>query len=216
MVLHPEAFTRSVDPLVGVRSETVHVAPGLRDTAVTHQPGHLVSGLGTQSPEVPLHVVVTKTGAGQSLLRTNEVGELDGVLDEEHRGVVADEVVVSLFGVELHRKTARIAPGVRAALLTGDGREADERLGLLTRLQERGLRVLADVVCDDEFTESTAALGVDDALRDTLAVELRELLDQVVVMKEHRPLNTRGQRFVITCDRDTEIVGGGLGHGEAS
>ena len=71
-------------------------------------------------------------------------------------------------------------------------------------------------MCDDEFTESAAALGVDDALRDTLAVELRELLDQVVVVKEHRPLNTRGQRFVITCDRDTEIVGGGLGHGEAS
>ena len=148
VVLHPEALARSIDPLVGVRAESVHVAPGLRNTTITHQPRHLVRRLRPQCPEVPLHVVVTQARAGQSLLTTDEVGELDRVLDEEDRGVVADEVVVPVLGVELHGKSARVAPGVRAALFACDSGESDKRLGGLARLKELRLRVAGDVAGD--------------------------------------------------------------------
>lgn len=186
MVLDPEPLAVGVDPLVRVRAETVHVTPRLRDSAVTHQPGHLVRGLGPQRPEVPLHVVVAQTGSRQSLLRVDEVGgELDRVLDEEDGRVVADEVVVAVLGVELDGESARVTPGVGgAALLAGDGGEAHERLGPGAGLEQSGLRVAAHVVGDDQFAERTAALGVDDALRDTLTIELGELLDQVVVVQQ--------------------------------
>ncbi len=58
-------------------------------------------------------------------------GELQRVLDEEHRGVVADEVVVALFGVELQGEAARVSDGVRTPEVVGDGREAQEDLGAL-------------------------------------------------------------------------------------
>jgi hypothetical protein len=38
----------------------------------------------------------------------NEVGELDGVLDEEDRDVVADEIPVALLSVELDGKAPYI------------------------------------------------------------------------------------------------------------
>jgi hypothetical protein len=39
----------------------------------------------------------------------HEVGKLDGILNEEHRNVVTDDVPVALFGVELHGKSAHVA-----------------------------------------------------------------------------------------------------------
>ncbi len=201
VVLHPEAFAARVHPHVGVRAEAVHVPVRLRDAAVAHQPGDLVCRLRAQRPEVPLHVVVAQARAGQALLRADEVRELDRVLDEEDRRVVADQVVVALFGVELQREAARVAPGVRAALLAGDGGEAREDLGLLARLQEVGAGVAADVLGDHEFAERARALGVHHALRHALAVELRELLDEVVVVQQDRSAGALRQRVVVAAGR---------------
>ena len=133
VVLHPVLLAGRVDPQVGVRAVAVHVAVGPGDAAVAHQVGDLVRGLGVEAPEVPLHVVVAQAGAAEALLRADEVRELHGVADEEDRGVVADEVVVALGGVELQREPAGVAPGVGGALLAGDGGEARQHLGLHAR-----------------------------------------------------------------------------------
>ena len=72
---------------------------------------------------------------------------------------------------------------------------------------------------DDQLAERTATLGVDDALRDALAVELRELLDEVVVVQEDGTLRSGGERFVVAGDGNSEVVGGGalcFRHGKAS
>src|SRR5699024_5697350 len=198
-----------VDPLVGVRAETVHVPPAAGQTAVTHQPGDLVGALRGEAPEVPLHVVVAQAGAGHPLLGVDEVRELDAIADEEHRRVVTDEVVVALGGVELDREAARVAPGVRAALLTGDRGEPDQHLGLRPRLEQRGAGVGRDVLLGDERAERTAALGVHDPLRDPLAVELCELLHGVVVVQHDRAGVADRLGVRVAGDRG---AGGGGGH----
>ena len=43
----------------------------------------------------------------------DQVGELDRVLDEEHRDVVADEIPVALLRVELDREAAYVARRIR-------------------------------------------------------------------------------------------------------
>ena len=71
---------------------------------------------------------ISRSGCG--LAGVDDVGELDAVLDEEHRHVVADQVEVALVGVELHRETAGVADGVGRAARAEHGREPDEHLGL--------------------------------------------------------------------------------------
>ena len=149
VVLHPEALTLGVDPLVGVGTEAVHMAEGLRDTAVTHQVGDLVCGLRRGGPEIPLHVGIAQTGVRQALLGVDEVRELDAVADEEDRGVVTDDVEVALAGVEPQREAAHIAPAVRGALLAGHSGETSQHLGLLAGLEYRCLGVLGDILGDD-------------------------------------------------------------------
>ena len=73
---------------------------------------------------------------GVALLGVDEVGELDGVFDEEHGGVVAYHVVVSLLGIVLNRETAGVTVAIIGSALTGDGGESEEDRGLLVNLVE--------------------------------------------------------------------------------
>ena len=193
VVFHPEPLALRVHPHVRVARIPVHVPPRAGDTAVTHQPCHLVCRLGRQRPEVPLHVVIAQIVVGPPLLGPDEVLELHGIADEEHRGVVAHHVEIALLGVELQGEAARVAPRVRAAPLTGDGGESREHLRLLAGLEQVRLGVGTHVVGDLESAERTGALGMWLAFRHALTVELGHLLDQVVVLEEDRPVGSDGQ-----------------------
>jgi hypothetical protein len=75
-----------------------------------------------------------KAAVGLGLHGVDQVGELDRVLDEEDRDVVADDVPVAFLGVELDGEAADVAGQVHRALVAGHGREADEGLGPLAAL----------------------------------------------------------------------------------
>ena len=132
----------------------------------------------------------------------DEVRELDGVADEEHRGVVADEVVVALGGVELQREAARVAPGVGGALLAGDA----WRSGRACRSWCRAgtgrpwcRRETSSVV--SKTPNAPAPLACDDALRDALAVEVRHLVQEVHVVQQDRAVGGRGQGVAVADGR---------------
>jgi len=168
-----------------------------------------------------LHVVVAQVAVGAAFLRADEVAELERVADEEHRGVVADDVVVALGGVELQCPAPRVAPGVWAAALAGHRGEPDHRLGAGARLKHRRLGERTDIVGDLEASESARPLGMGLTLGHPLAVERRHLLDQVVIMQQDRSVGADGQRVLITFHRDARICRRrrrrlGVGHGGAS
>ena len=50
-----------------------------------------------------------------AFLGVNELGELIGIADKEHRGVVSHHVPVAFLGVEFERKASHIAFCIRRA-----------------------------------------------------------------------------------------------------
>src|SRR5699024_980712 len=66
--------------------------------------------------------------------------------------------------------------------------------------------VLGDVVGHRERAERTGALGVHPALRDHLAVEVGELLQEPHVLQQQRPPRTSGEAVLVVDD-------GGAGSG---
>ena len=129
-------FSLVINPLEGVRGVSIHVAVSIGGSAVAHEDGHLVEGLGGVGPEIPLHVGVLSVGCGVTLLGVDEVGELDGVLYEEHRGIVTDHIVVSFLGIMLEGKATGVTIAIVGSTLTSDGGEAEEDGGLLADLVE--------------------------------------------------------------------------------
>ena len=117
----------------------------------------------------------------------NEVRELNRVLDEEHRHVVADEVPVSLLGIKLHSEAADVACEVGRTLVAGDGREANEDGGFLAfTLEQVGPRHVGERLVILEVAVSPIAAGMNDALRYTLMVKVENLLAQVEVFQKRR------------------------------
>ena len=110
--------------------------------------------------------------------------ELHRVANEEHRGVVAHQVVITLTGVELEREAARIAPGVGTALFARHGGEASQHVGLGAGLENGGLGVGTDVLRHLEMAEGARAFRVGLALGNMLAVEVGHLFDQVVILQD--------------------------------
>ena len=61
-------------------------------------------------------------------------------------------------------------------------------------------RIAGDVVRDGERAIGGGALGVDDALGDALAVEVRELLEEVPVLHQQRAARAGGEGILVVGD----------------
>ena len=114
-----------VDQPEGVDAEPLHHPQRSRQGSVAHRPHHHVGALGHQPDEVPERVV----GARRLRIafvrlhfhRVDQVGKLDGVLDEEDWDIVANEVPVALLRVELDGEAADVAGRVDGARAPCDG-----------------------------------------------------------------------------------------------
>ncbi len=146
------------------------------------------------------------TAIGFHFHRMDEIWKLDGVLNEEDRDVVADQVPVTLLGVELDREPTYVARGVDRTGAARHGREAHEYLGLLTDLgQNIGARELGQRLRQLEITVRPRAAGMNDPLRDALVVEVLDLLTKNEVFQKRRAATTALQRVLIVTHGDAMV-----------
>lgn len=181
--------TGLVDKLEGVSHVTVHLSPVLWDTTVTHEDHNLVDRLRVLGEVVPEHggvIGTAQVGGGVTLLGVNEVGELGRISQEEDRGVVGNDIPVTLVSPELDRESTRITGTVVGTRLTTDSGESDGDGALLASLEDVGKTKVVKRVGGLVESVGSATLGVNNTLWDTLAVEVRKEVDQVEVLEEKR------------------------------
>src|SRR5665647_2554660 len=89
--------------------------------------------------EIPEGVVrarrLRKTAVRFHFYGMDEIGELDGILNEEDRDVVTDQIPVAFLSIELHGKAAYISGGVHGARATRDRRNTSKHGRFLTHLR---------------------------------------------------------------------------------
>jgi hypothetical protein len=104
------------------------------------------------------------------------IGELHGILNEEYRNVVANNVPVTLFSVELDSKSTDIADGVCGSTATKHSREPQEYRSLARSISQNASRrdVLGRLI-EGELSKGTGTTGVDNALGDALVIEAVDL-----------------------------------------
>ena len=162
--------------------------------------------LGRQAHEVEDPVRLLAEGHRVRLEGVDDVRELDRVADEEDRQVVADQVPVAVLGLELDGEAARVAGDLGRIAAADDGREADDdRRALALGLEQLGARVgrgrlVADRAVRLEHAVRHEAARVDDALGDPLAVEVADLLEEVVVLERRRPATAHRPLVLVVDD----------------
>ncbi len=138
----------------------------------------------------------------------NQVRELDRILNEKHRDVVADKVPVAVLGIELDRKSADIARRIVRTCTARDGREPHEygarRAGFL---QDARLGQFGDRVGAFEHPVRARSARVNDPLRDALVVEMEDLLTQDEVFEQRWTARTSLETVLVVGNAVPEIVG---------
>jgi len=185
----------------GVHPEALHGAERAGNGPIGHRPHHVVGGLGVQRDEVPERVV-RRLRLGDLPVRprfagVDQVGELDRVLDEEDRHVVADQVEVAGPRVELGGETAHVPHGVGRSARAQHRGEAHEHRSLPVLLgEEVGDRQIGCRAVAAEGAVRRGAPGVYHPFRDALVVEVGDLLPQVEVVHQGRTPVARLERMV--------------------
>src|ERR1035437_10348703 len=97
-------------------------------------------GFRRERNEIPEGVVrgcrLWKATVGFHFYGMDKVGEFDGILDEENRDVVADQVPVAFLSVKLDGKSAHVTRGIYRTRAARDGRYASKHRCLLPYLGE--------------------------------------------------------------------------------
>ena len=207
MKLDEGRFALRVDEPEGVHAKAFHEAERARDRAVGHDPHDHVHAFRRQRYEIPEIVVrglrLRKAAIGLLLGRVNEVRKLDGVLDEEHRDVVADDVPVAFFGIELDREAAHIA-GKSAEPLFPATVEKRTKAGVFSPAR---WKMSARVMSDKRFiglkkAVSPETAGVDHALRNALVVEVENLFAKMEVFERGRSPCAHPESILVIGNRN--------------
>lgn len=97
----------------------------------------------------------------------NKVREQDTVVNEENRDVNADDIIVTLVGIEPGREPVNIAGGVSTTALSDDGREPNKRRGdLAGRREEGGSSDVRPVGIAGKVAVNSGTTSMDNTLRD--------------------------------------------------
>lgn len=172
-----------VDELDSVTEVAVHETIAIGDASVAHQNHDLMDGLGVLGEVVPEGGTIIGMGemSGRiALLGVDEMGKLGWVSEEEDRGVVGDDIPITLGGSHLDREASWIAGEIGGAGFATDGRKTNgDGTFLVLGAEDVGRSQVIERIGADKFAMSTTALGMDYSLGDSFAVEMGEQVYEV-------------------------------------
>src|SRR5450756_178166 len=178
-----------------------------RYCAIRHDPHHRMHGFRRERNEIPERVMrgrrLRKAAVGLHLYGMDEVGEFDGVLDEENWDVVADQVPVTFLGVKLDGKPAHVTRGVDRTRAACDGRYTSKHRCLLTYLGEYpGGGVLLQRGGQLEESMRARRTRVNDTLGNTLVIEMGDFFaeDEILQKRRTAPIGPVRVLIIGKCD----------------
>src|SRR5450759_3300359 len=108
--------------------------------AIGHDPHHRMHGFRRERNEIPERVMrgrrLRKAAIWFHLYGMDQVGDFDGILNEENRDVVADQVPVAFLSVKLDGKSPYVTRGIDRTRAACDGRYTCKHGSLLAYLGE--------------------------------------------------------------------------------
>jgi len=179
----------------------VHMTIGSGDAPVTHNYGNLVQCFRQRCPEVPVVAGAAHVGAGVTLDSVVEVREFEWIAQEEDRRVVADEVPVSLLGIELHRKAPNVPLSISGTALASNRGKTREEFGLRSNFGEYfSLGIAGYIVSYCECAVSTRTLSVHATFRNHFSVKVGEFLQKPDILQERWPALPGGHDVLVIGD----------------
>src|SRR5690606_17930998 len=124
--------------------------------------------------------------------------KLHGILNEEHRHVVAHQVPDAFIGIKLYSKATDIAGGVLRAPLTGHSGKPDKYGCDFSRLgKQRCTGQITQRFVAFKISVSTRSAGMNDTLGNPFVIEMGDLFTKNEVLQQGWPSQTSLERILV-------------------
>ena len=192
MKFNPESFSAFIDPSESMRGVSVDMSISIGSSSIAEESCKLMCALRCKTPEVPSRGRILEVSSGIFLLGVNEIGEFNGVSNEEYWSIVSCHIPVTFFGVKFDCKSSWISIGIGSSSFSCDSGESSENWSFLSNgIEDFRLGVFGDIMGDFEVSMSSCSLGMDDSFGDTFSIEVGEFVNEMEV--------SDGDGSIFTC-----------------
>jgi len=113
-----------------------------------------------------------------------KIGEFKRVAKKEDRSVVADQIPITLFGIEFNGKATYITLSIRGPALTGNRGKASEKFSFLTNLRKNfGPGIAGNVMGYGKGTVGPRSLGMHPPLGNNFTVKMGQLFQEPDILQ---------------------------------
>jgi len=149
-----------------------------------------------------------KAAVGFLLGSMNQVGEFHRILNKKNRNIVANDVPVALFGVELDSKTPHIARHVRRTLAARHSGKSHKGRGFFAlALEDIGAGDVLEGIVGFKIAMGAVTPGMYYPFGDSLMVKMKDLVAQNVVFQQGRAAHPRLEG-VLVIGNGRPLLGG--------
>ena len=132
MHFNVEEFVLLVYPFKCMAAITIHKSISIGCTTITEKYHHLMNCLWNETEKVPDSIRIFAIIFWIAFLGVNEIRKLNRISDEEHRSIIAHEIIVPFLGVKLDCIASWISLSVSSPTLTSYGTKPKEDWSLLS------------------------------------------------------------------------------------
>ena len=163
-ILDEGPLSLSIDPSECVTAKAIEV-PAIWMSRVGKEHGTGMVRFRDIGQKVERSIIINEESLRVSTLASNDVRSLHRISGKEDRPVQANDVVIAISCVHLHREPTRISSKIRELSAKSNSGESQEKWRLLANLgQEAGLANARDIFGRFEVAEMTRPCWVDSTL----------------------------------------------------
>ena len=138
----------------------------------------------------------------------DNIGEFDGISDEEYGQVVTYYVVITFPGIEFDRKPSGVACRFGRSLGVNNCRNSHKYRGVLTLLLEEFCTgILTDIAVGFKIAIGTCSPGMHHPFWSSFTIEMGQFLYELVVLKKSWPSFTSREGALVIIYGGTLVSG---------
>lgn len=174
LAVHPGALL--VDEFEGMAAVSMHMAPAIRDTAITKSIHDLMNGFRVLAEILPKHcrvITATEMTRGMSLLSMNQMRKLGRISDEENRCIVLHKIPIAFISAKLDGEASWVSGMVMRTTFTTNGRKSNCDGALFSFSGENICKAkVIERIGSFVVAVGTTTLCMDYSLRDSLTIKV--------------------------------------------
>ena len=147
-------------------------------SSVRKQNCHLVQSLRSMLPKSKYRIEIHYVSWWTSLLSVNEIWKFKRIINKKHRGVVTNDIIITLLGIEFHGESSWISYRIGCSSFSSNSWKSKENRSLPSNfVKEVCFCIFRNILIYFEFTKRSRSFSMNNSFWNSFSVEVSKLVN---------------------------------------